>query len=56
MVIHHPVKFGWHRYCGSGDLTFLVAEEDNSRCRRFNRPLLRISKGHGLKELGISYY
>ena len=27
MVSHHPAKFGDHSYCGSGDVTFLVAEE-----------------------------
>ena len=56
MVSHHPVKFGDHRHCGSGDIMFLVAEEENSRCSRFNPPLLFISKGHGLKAHGISYY
>ena len=54
MVSHHPVKFGDHRLCGSGDM-FLVAKEENSRCSRFNPPLLFISKGHGLKVRGISY-
>ena len=62
MVSHKPAKFGDHRHCGRGDIIFLVAEEENSRCSRFNppllykAPLLRISKGHGLKALGISYY
>ena len=62
MVSHHPAKFGDHRHCGSGDIMFLVAEEQNSRCSRFNPPLLFnlpllfISKGHGLKTHGISYY
>ena len=61
MVSHHPAKFGDHRHCGSGDM-FLVAEEENSRCSRFNLPLLFnppllfISKGHGLKAHSISYY
>ena len=50
MVSHHPTKFGDHRHCGSGDIMFLVAEEENSRCSRFNPPLMFISKGHGLKE------
>ena len=40
MVSHHPAKFGSHRYCGSGDIMFLVAKEKNSRCSRFNPPLL----------------
>ena len=40
MVRHHPAKFGGHRHCGSGDIMLLVAEEENSRCSRFNPPLL----------------
>ena len=40
MVSNHPAKFGNHRHCGSGDIMFLVAEEQNSRCSRFNPPLL----------------
>ena len=61
MVSHHPAKFGEHRHCGSGDIIFLVAEEQNPRCSRFNAPLLLnppllfISKRHGLKTHGISY-
>ena len=38
MVSHHPAKFGDHGHCGSGDITFLVAEEENPRCFRFNPP------------------
>ena len=55
MVSHDSAKFGDHRYCGSGDITFLVAEEENSKCSRFNPlllfnpPLLFISKGHDWK-------
>ena len=62
MVSHHPAKFGDHRHCGSGDIMFLVAEEENSRCSCFNPPLLFnplllfTSKGHGFKAHGISYY
>ena len=62
MVSNHPAKFGDHSHCGSGDIMFLVAEEENSRCCRFNPsllfnlPLLFISKGHGFKAHGISYY
>ena len=62
MVSHHPAKFGDHGHCGSGDIMFLVAEKENSRCSRFspsllfNPPLLVISKGHRLKANGISYY
>ena len=37
---HDPAKFGGHRHCGSGDIMFLVAKEENSRCSRFNPPLL----------------
>ena len=33
---------------GSEDM-FLVVEEKDSRCFRFNSPLLFIPKGHGLK-------
>ena len=56
MVSHHPAKFNDHRLCDSGDVMFLVVEEENSTCSRFNLPLLFISKGHGLKTHGISYY
>ena len=55
MVSHHPSKFRGHRHCGSGDM-LLVAEEENSRCSRFNSPLLLISKAHELKAHGISSY
>ena len=55
MVSHHPAKFGSPRHCDSGDM-ILVAEKEHSRCSRFNLPLLFISKGHGLKARGISYY
>ena len=30
MVSHHPAKFGGHSHCGSGDIMFLVAEEQDS--------------------------
>ena len=40
MVSHHPPKFGDHRHCGGEDIIFLVAEEENYRCCRFNPPLL----------------
>ena len=62
MASHHSAKFGDHRHCGSGDRIFLVAEEKNSECYRFNPPLLLnplllfISKGHESKAHGISYY
>ena len=32
MLSHHPAKFVGHRHCGSGDIMFLVAEEENCRC------------------------
>ena len=56
MVSHHPAKVGDHRYYGSGDIMFLVAEGENSRCSCFNPPLLFVFKRHGLKAHGISYY
>ena len=40
MVSHHSAKFGDHRHCGSGDIMFLVAEGENSRCSHFNPSLL----------------
>ena len=55
MVSHHPVKFGGHMHCDSGDIVFLVVGEEDSKCSRFNQPLLFISKGHRLKAHGISY-
>ena len=54
MVSHHCAKFGGHRHCCSGDL-FLVVEEEDSRCSRFNSPSLFISKEHGLKAHCILY-
>ena len=56
MVSHHPERFGDHRHCGSVDIMFLVAEEKNSRCLRFNPLLLFAFEGHGLKAHGISFY
>ena len=56
MISHHPAKFGDHRHCDSRDIMFLGADEENSRCSCLNLPLLFISKGHGLKVHGISYY
>ena len=49
MVGQHPAKFGSHWHWGSGDIIFLVSEEENSRCSGFNPPFLFVSKGHGLK-------
>ena len=49
MVSHHPAEFGDDRHCGSGDIMFLVAEEEDFRCSRLNPSLMFISKGHGFK-------
>ena len=46
MVSHHPLKFGGHRPCGSGDIIFFVAEQE----------LPFIFHGHELKTRGISFY
>ena len=56
IISHHPAKFGGHRQCRSGDIMFLVANEENPRCSCFNSLSLFISKEHGLKAHGISYY
>ena len=55
MVIHHHVKFGVHRHCGSRDTMFLVIKDEDSRCSCFNLPLLFISERHGLKAQVKSY-
>ena len=53
MVSHHIAKFADHRHRNSGEIMFLVAEEEIFRCCRFhppllfNPPLLFISKEHG---------
>ena len=47
--------FGAHNHCGSGDIMFSVAEEEDSKYCRFNPPLLFVSKGRSLKAHGISY-
>ena len=54
MVSHHPIKFSGHRHWGSEDM-FLVAEEEDSTCSRFNPASQFISKGHGWEAHGISY-
>ena len=46
MVCHHPVKIGGHRHCCSGDIMFLVAEEEDSRCSRFNPSLKGTGRNH----------
>ena len=55
MVSNHPAKFGGRRRCGSEDIMFLVVEEEDSRCSRFNPPLLFISKVLDLKARSKSY-
>ena len=47
-------KFGGHRQCNSSNI-FLVAEEEDSGCCRFNPSLLFISKGYGMKACGTYY-
>ena len=54
MVSHHPANFGGHSRCGSGDIMFLVAEEEDSRYCCFSPKLLFISKGHGLRAHSIA--
>ena len=52
MVSHHTTKFGDHRYCGSGDMMFLVVEGQNYTCchhsNHANPPLLFISKANSI--------
>ena len=55
MISHQPAKFGGHSRCDSGDIEFSVAEEEDSRCSRFNPPLLFISKGHDLNAGSLLY-
>ena len=43
-VSHHPVKFGGHRHCGSGDMMFLVVNEQDFTCLCLDHPLLFSSK------------
>ena len=38
MISYHPTTFRSHRHYGNGDILFLVAEEENSRCCHFNPP------------------
>ena len=40
MVSHHHVTFGGHRHCGSGDIMFVVVEEQDSTYPRLDPPLL----------------
>ena len=39
MASHHPTKFGGLRQCRSGDMFFVVEEQD-STCSRLNQLLL----------------
>ena len=32
MVSEHPARFDVHKHCGSGDITFVVVEEQDSTC------------------------
>ena len=43
MLSHHPAKFVGHRHCGSGDIMFLVAEEENCRCSCFNPHIILLT-------------
>ena len=49
IVNHYLPKLGGHKHCGSGDMTFLVAEEKNPRWSHFSLGSLFISKRHDLK-------
>ena len=40
MVSHHHATFGGHRHCGSGDIMFVVVEEQDSTYPRLDPPLL----------------
>ena len=48
MVNEHPVKFGEHRHCGSGDIVFLMAEEQHSTFSTLNPPLVFICEAHNM--------
>ena len=41
--IRHPAKFSDNKQCGGGDITFLVAEEPDSKHSCLNPSLLFIS-------------
>ena len=55
MVSHHIAKFGGHRKCGSGDIMFLLVEEQDSTCPLLNPSVLLIAKAHGVKRYQISF-
>ena len=47
MISPEVKKVGGHRHCGSGDVTLLEVEvQDSNAC--FNPPILFISKAHGM--------
>ena len=56
MISHHPVKIGGHRHCGSGDITFLVVEEQDSTCslKFFSRGHSHIESSHSLCQIDAS--
>ena len=47
-VSHQATKVGGDRHCGSGDMMFVVVEGQDSTGPCLDRPLLFISKGHGM--------
>ena len=51
MISHHPARPDCHRYCGSGDIIFIVLEEQAFTCSLVSIPLLFISKAHGMLRL-----
>ena len=51
MVSHHHATFGGHRHCGSGDIMFVVVEEQDSTCPRLDPPLLVGVSNEGLPVL-----
>ena len=53
-ISQHHAKFFGHRHCYSGDIMFLLVEEEDSTCSRLNPALLFIPKGHGLKAHDMS--
>ena len=48
MVSHQPVKFGYHRHCGSGDMFLVVEEGEDFTSPHLNLPLLVVSKVYGM--------
>ena len=46
MVRNYPTMSGGHRYCGSGDMVFVVIEGQDFSCPCLDPPLLLISKAH----------